>query len=319
MNTFTINKSRYIASVIIGLIIFIGCNRPPESKQQAQDRIARLIKEYYSHSDQQRYNESLADLNEILMLCKKFPCDTPFIMNIYDSKHFTLMNLGKFNESLEVAMILEELSRHSAEQQKPWYFLKIADSYLGMGEYDKTVEWISRAVLEKGFNKYKIFSEPKYQPLQNDSTFQSLVGIMKGRIGIDLPARDFTVALLNDSTYRLSSQKGKVVLIDFWDVRCAPCIKAMPELRELYSRYHDKGFEIIGISLDTERELLNSFLEKNELPWPVACSYKGWKDELVSLYGLSATPSTWLIDRNGILRFNEIKGDELKTAIESPL
>jgi len=62
------------------------------------------------------------------------------------------------------------------------------------------------------------------------------------------------------------------------------------------------------------------FLDKNSLPWPISCSYKGfYKDETELIFRVNATPSTWLVDRKGILRYNEIKGEELKTAIESLL
>ena len=305
--------------VLLALFLICGCNRVPDNKQEAQTRIDQLMKDYNRHANRQNYQSCLNDLNEIEFLCDKFQCDTLFMMDIHDRKHFTLMSLNKYSESLEVALALEEMSRQSIERDKPWYCLKIADSYLGMGDCEKAVYWIGKAVHGKGFNNYKIFMKPKYQPIQTDSTFQTLVGIMRERIGLDQPARDFTTRFTNDSTFRLSSQQGKVVLIDFWDVRCAPCIKAFPELKALYSQYHDKGLEIIGISLDTDRELLLNFLKENEIPWPVACSYKGWKDELVPLYGISATPSTWLIDRKGMLRYNELQGDELKTAIEQLL
>ena len=235
-----------------------------------------------------------------------------------DEQHFSLMEQGKYEESLKVAIEMEEMSRQTGDSIKPWYYLKIADSYYGMQDYQKSNEWIGKAVYEKGFKNYKIFSEPKYEHLLTDSTFQKLVTTMRDRIGLDHPAKDFTIPLVNGDSLTLSSLKAKVVLIDFWDVRCAPCIKALPELKGYYEQFHNNGFEIIGISLDTEKDLLMNFLKKNNLPWKIACTYKGfYKDETAILYGINATPSTWLIDRRGILRFNEIKGEELKTAIES--
>ena len=86
-------------------------------------------------------------------------------------------------------------------------------------------------------------------------------------------------------------------------------------MKDYYEELHQDGFEILGISLDTDKELLAKFLTKEDIPWNIACSYKGWDDELVELYGFAATPSTWLIDRKGKLRYNEISGEELKSAI----
>lgn len=139
---------------------------------------------------------------------------------------------------------------------------------------------------------------------------------MKDIIGLQHPAKEFTVYLLDGEKLKLSSQKGKVVLIDFWDVYCPPCIKAMPELKALFEQYSDEGLEIIGISLDTDKEKLLDFLKKHNISWKIACSYKGWKDKTAILYGINATPSTWLIDRKGILRYYNLKGTELKGAIE---
>jgi peroxiredoxin len=239
-------------------------------------------------------------------------------MDELDNQHFSLMEQGKYEESLKVAFKMEEMSRQTADSIKPWYYLKIADSYNGMQNYQKSIEWIGKAVNEKGFKNYKIFLKPKYEHLQTDSTFQKLVNTMRDRIGLDHPAKDFTIPLVNGDSITLSSLKGKVVLIDFWDVRCAPCIKALPELKIYYEQFNNNGFEILGISLDTEKDLLSKFINKNKLPWKIACTYKGfYKDESSILYGINATPSSWLVDRKGILRYNEMKGEELKTAIES--
>jgi peroxiredoxin len=252
----------------------------------------------------------------LLFSCKevKAPMDD---LESMDNRHFELMKQGKYEESLTIALNMEEKARQLGDTLKPWYYLKIADSYNGMKNYKKSIEWISKAVNEKNFNNYKIFQNAKYEYLQSDTAFQKLVCVMKDRIGLNRPAKDFEVSLINGDSFKLSSYLGKVVLIDFWDVRCAPCIKALPELKSLYEQFHGEGFEIIAISLDKDKELLMKFLDKNSLMWPISCSFKGFNhDETALIYGINATPSTWLVDRKGILRFNEIKGDELKAAIE---
>jgi len=73
--------------------------------------------------------------------------------------------------------------------------------------------------------------------------------------------------------------------------------------------------EIIGISLDTNKETLQDFLKKNNIPWKIACSYNGWQDETAILYAINATPSTRLIDRDGILQYYNLKDEELKAAV----
>lgn len=312
-------KCRILSVAILAFLLVPGCSRPPANKEEAQTKINRLMDDYRRHADRGKFQAGLEELDEILALCDKFSCDTMFRMDIMDRKHFALLSMGKHAESLEVALALEEIARQSPDRGKPWFCLKISDSYLGMGKYDHALDWIGRAVREKGFTGYKLFMKPQYRELHKNPGFQALLRLMKDKIGLDQPARDFTVRLTDGSDFSLSSRKGKVVLVDFWNVRCAPCVKAFPELKALYAQHHERGLEIVGISLDTEKELLHDFLKKNDIPWPIACSCRGWRDELVSLYHVDATPSTWLIDRHGVLRFNDVRGDELKTAIEELL
>lgn len=312
-------KILVIALLICILLISCGKNEAPKTREEAKARIDILLDKYYGDFDNGDFEEGLTKLDEILSLCEKFSFRKEFVIQIIDKKHFTLMKLGRFEESLKAALRLEEMAKEIGEGNNPWYCLKIADSYLGLKDIDKTVEWMGKAVRERGFKNYKIFSDAKCDILRKNDAFLKLIQEMKDRIGLQHPAKDFTASLAGGGNFSLSSQKGKVVLIDFWDVQCAPCVKAIPELKKLYEEYHKQGLEIIGISLDTDMELLKGFLDKKSIPYPVACSYKGYDDEAAKLYGINATPSTWLIDRNGILQYNEVKGEELKAAIESLL
>jgi peroxiredoxin len=293
-----------------------GGNRPPQTQQEADVRIDQLLKDCDHNLDKKQYEPALADEDAILDLCGKFSLRQDELYSITDRKQFTLQQLGRFDEALKVAFELEGLPEEAGNRKSPWNYLKIADSYLGMHDLENTVQWMGRAVYERGFIKYRVFLQDKYEGLQSDSSYQGMLKHMKDKIGLQHPARDFAVTLLDGSEFTLSSQKGKVVLIDFWDVACVPCIKAMPELKNLFAQYSKGGLEIIGISLDTDRELLRKFLEDNAIPWKTTCSYKGWKDETALLYGVNATPSTWLIDRNGILQYDDLRGEELKHAVE---
>ena len=90
----------------------------------------------------------------------------------------------------------------------------------------------------------------------------------------------------------------------------------MPNLKDVYSEFKDCGLEIIGISLDTDSKLLEEYLKETALPWKIACSLEGWSDNTAKLYKVNATPSTWLIDRKGILRYCDLRGATLRQAIE---
>lgn len=111
---------------------------------------------------------------------------------------------------------------------------------------------------------------------------------------------DFTASAYKTGVeISLSGLKGRVVLLDFWSTRCAPCIAEMPELKALYADFHDRGLEIIGISLDEDLGVLDDYLEKENLHWPQIADGKVWDSRLAKYYGVRRLPRTFLIGRNG--------------------
>lgn len=100
----------------------------------------------------------------------------------------------------------------------------------------------------------------------------------------------------------LKNLRGKVVLIDFWATWCIPCLQELPAVKAVYKKYHSKGLEIIGISLDEKRDVVEQFLKKNQIPWPQYFDGKGWQTHWAQYYGIQAIPAMWLVDKKGILR-----------------
>lgn len=100
---------------------------------------------------------------------------------------------------------------------------------------------------------------------------------------------------------------------------CPPCVKEVPNLKKLYAEYKDKGFEIIGISMDWDKKKLDDYLKENGVTWPIVSALKAWDDETRELYGVKSIPSTWLVDRNGVLRYFGLEGEALKKAVKELL
>jgi cytochrome c biogenesis protein CcmG, thiol:disulfide interchange protein DsbE len=111
-------------------------------------------------------------------------------------------------------------------------------------------------------------------------------------------AEDFTVALLRGEPLKLSEQRGKPVMINFWATWCAPCREEMPAIERLYRRHREHGFVLLAVSVDADAALVRPFLEQHKLTFPVALDSKM---SLANAYSVRALPSSFLVDRNGNL------------------
>jgi thiol-disulfide isomerase/thioredoxin len=125
------------------------------------------------------------------------------------------------------------------------------------------------------------------------------------------PPPPIEVTALDGKPLSLSDYKGKVLLIDFWATWCGPCIRELPNVKEVYEKYKEKGFDILGISLDQDRGRLESFLESESMPWRQVFDGKGWQNEVAGLYGVTSIPKTYLLDQNGKVVKIGLRGEDL--------
>lgn len=115
--------------------------------------------------------------------------------------------------------------------------------------------------------------------------------------------------------FDLSEFKGKVVLVDFWATWCGPCVRELPNVKEVYDEYHDRGFDVIGISLDSDASELKQFLREEHIRWPILFEddpeHSGWENPLAEKYEVSSIPFTALIDRQGKVVTLSARGERL--------
>jgi cytochrome c biogenesis protein CcmG, thiol:disulfide interchange protein DsbE len=131
------------------------------------------------------------------------------------------------------------------------------------------------------------------------------------------PAPALVVTALDGTTFDLAKLHGKVVLVNYWATWCAPCRKEMPRLDAFYKRYHDRGLEIIGISIDFDRDLDKARHMAQGVTYPTALAKSVTNDG----FGIpKGVPITWIIDRDGKVRDRMIEvRDELLNGIVVPL
>jgi peroxiredoxin len=91
----------------------------------------------------------------------------------------------------------------------------------------------------------------------------------------------------------------------------------MPNVIAIYNKYHEKGFEIIGISLDRDLDSLKNYLTKNQITWPQYYDGKGWDNMISTRFGIRAIPATVLIDKDGIVRYIDLRGEQLENGIST--
>lgn len=158
---------------------------------------------------------------------------------------------------------------------------------------------------------------PHFQA-SDDETIQEVVKKLEGMARrLDLPGNDMKVTgtLLDGSKINWKSYRGKVVLVDFWATWCQPCRQEVPNVLKLYKAYHEKGFDVVGISLDASREQAESYIKQYDIPWPNLFSgsedERGWDHPLAVYYGITGIPRAILVDRDGKVVSLQARGELL--------
>ena len=109
------------------------------------------------------------------------------------------------------------------------------------------------------------------------------------------------------------------MLVDFWATWCGPCRREIPNLKDVYKKYHEQGFEIIGISLDRTTADCEKFVKQEKLEWPQIAEGGFWNTRLAQQYGIRAIPYAVLLDAEGVVLADRVRGPRLKELIEYAL
>lgn len=182
----------------------------------------------------------------------------------------------------------------------------------GFIDYPKENVEILRKMADSYTEKYAnspVAKSLNEQVIQIESGYQEYLELKSGK----KPAPDLIMKSPEGKEIKLSSLKGKVVLVDFWASWCGPCRKENPNVVRLYNKYKNKGFTIYSVSLDTEKSSWVNAIEQDGLIWPNHVSdLLGWKSFVVKLYGFDAIPHTVLVGKDGNIIDIGLRGKALE-------
>lgn len=222
--------------------------------------------------------------------------------------------LGAMNYSIQnydqAALFLGEFigKADALDRQKLAYaHFYLAESFRGAGKYDDA-EGEYKVILAN-------FSDVNARLTSFVQSNMAMLGSER-KLAVGKEPIPFAVKGLKGEALSPADYKGKVLLIDFWATWCGPCIAEMPNVKSVYKKYHGKGFEIVGISLDQSRDKLDAYIQQQGIEWPQYFDGKWWNNDVATMYGIKSIPATLLVDRQGKIRYKSLRGRQLEAAVE---
>ena len=170
-----------------------------------------------------------------------------------------------------------------------------------------------------------------------DSPHAEIAKLAREKVRFHATAKDlFAVSFtaVDGRAVDLSKLRGKVVLLDFWATWCGPCKEEIPNVKKVYAAYHEKGFEVVGISLENgnlatkdtpeqaaaklekAKQVLADFTAKNAMPWPQYFDGKFWRNEISTRFAIDSIPAMFLLDQNGKVVSTNARGEKLETEVK---
>lgn len=237
-------------------------------------------------------------------------------------------------------LLNKEFNAQPVEKQKDKAYVATLDSRAN--DIQAEIISVKRKYVKANPDKYMALMAlnstlpPAFDAVAAEKDFNELTpAIRKSDLGLELeariakvkktqegePAPDFTQTDVNGKPVKLSDFRGKYVLLDFWASWCGPCRRENPNVVKAYNAYKDKGFTVLGVSLDkpADKDKWLQAIEKDGLTWTQVSDLKAWENEAAKLYEVNAIPMNFLIDPNGKIVAKYLRGAALEETLKKVL
>lgn len=257
----------------------------------------------YNNDELNRYNKEVKGLYEAL---QKFEME--------NSQAYT--DAKEANDTETMDRLLEQ---HKALQQKT---IDYNEKYVAENPKSYIALLILQGMLNQpdaDYGKIRKYFDAFPAELKATKTGKALAETLNkvSAVAVGQIAPDFSAPTPEGKMVSLKESLGKITLIDFWASWCKPCRMENPNVVALYKDYHDKGLNIIGVSLDKEGDMekWKEAIATDNLTWTQVSNLKFWNDPIARLYNIEAIPATFLLDENGKIIAKDLRGEELRAKV----